>query len=129
MKIYLAGPIFDCDDSECVAWRDLARAHLGEFELYDPMVRDYRGRTTENVQAIVEEDKADIDTCDLLLVNMVKPSAGTSMEIIYAWERKKPVYVVYPDEEVSPWILYHASKVFQTLDEAMTFIKNKHKTP
>src|SRR5258707_4663776 len=34
---------------------------------------------------IVENDKADIDKSDVLLVNYVKPSVGTSMEILWAW--------------------------------------------
>ena len=122
MKIYLAGPIFDCDDSECVAWRTRAKELLVGCELADPMARDYRGKTTENATAIVEEDKAAIDSCDILLVNFHKPSAGTSMEILYAWERKIPVYVIYPDGVVSPWVLYHATEVFPTLEKAVETI-------
>ena len=84
MRVYLAGPIFQCKDHECIDWRKEARRKLGGFEIIDPMERDYRGSTDENYKRIVEVDKALIDKCDILLVNHFKPSVGTSMEILYA---------------------------------------------
>ena len=89
MRIYLAGPIFQCEDDECIDWRKEARKKLDGFEVIDPTDRDYRGMTDENYKKIVEEDKELINQCDILLVNHLKPSVGTSMEILYAWERKK----------------------------------------
>jgi nucleoside 2-deoxyribosyltransferase len=123
MKIYLAGPIFQCHDHECIHWREDAKAKLPGFEIIDPMERDYRGGTDENFQRIIEEDKAAIDHCDILLVNHLKPSVGTSMEILYAWERGKRVYAVCNNGEVSPWILYHCYKIFGSLNEAICHLK------
>lgn len=125
MKIYLAGPIFKCDDDECVVWREEAKKLLKGFEISDPMERDYRGIQAENIKDIVEGDKAAIDSCDALLVNFLKPSAGTSMEILYAWERKIPVYVIYKEDVVTPWVLYHAERIFKTLPDAADHIRNQ----
>lgn len=87
------------------------------------MVRDYRGVTDENHKEIVEDDKAEIDRCEILLVNHLKPSVGTSMEILYAWERKKRVVVVSENSENSPWLLYHSNKIYSSLNEAVEYIK------
>jgi len=122
MKIYLAGPMFLTEDDECKAWRDEAKVRLAVHEVFDPMIRDYRGRTDEHCAEIVEEDKKEIDTCDLLLVNHTRPSVGTSMEILYAWERDKRIITVVHSNEVSPWLLYHSEKIFHDLDSAIDFL-------
>jgi nucleoside 2-deoxyribosyltransferase len=122
MKIYLAGPIFQCEDSECINWREEVKHRLNGYQIIDPMERDYRGVTDENYKEIVEQDKVLIDSCDILLVNHIKPSVGTSMEILYAWERKKQVLIISNGNELSPWLLYHSNKICSSLDEAVKYI-------
>ena len=124
MNIYLAGPIFQMADHECIDWRQEAKSRLNGFKVIDPMTRDYRGKTNENYQKIVEEDKAFIDDCDILLVNYLKPSVGTSMEILYAWERKKHIIVISENFELSPWLLYHSNKMCRSLEEAIEHIQS-----
>ena len=123
MRIYLAGPIFQSEDSECIDWRVEAKQVLNGHEIIDPMERDYRGVTDENYEKIVEEDKNLIDSCDILLVNHIKPSVGTSMEILYAWERNKKVLVISKNSENSPWLIYHVHKIFQSLSQAIEYIR------
>ncbi len=123
MRVYLAGPIFQCEDNECIAWRNEAKQKLVGFDVLDPMARDYRGSTDENFKRIVEEDKAAIDTCDVLLVNHLKPSVGTSMEILYSWERGKQVIAISNNSTVSPWLIYHCHRIFRTLDESTAYLK------
>lgn len=123
MKIYLAGPIFQCEDHECINWRLDAKQKLQGFNVIDPMERDYRGVTDENCEKIVEGDKSLIDSSDILLVNHLKPSVGTSMEILYAWQKEKKVYAVCNNGTVSPWLLYHCSRIFRSLSEAIDHIK------
>jgi len=110
--VYLCGPINGCSDAEAKDWREFAKANLTTGTL-DPMARDYRGREREPGidKEIVENDKIDIDNSDILLVNYVKPSVGTSMEILYAWERKKPIILVCEKDAVlSPWLTYHVGE-------------------
>jgi nucleoside 2-deoxyribosyltransferase len=123
MRIYLAGPIFQCADNECISWREEAKAKLNGHVVVDPMERDYRGITDENYKQIVEDDKAAIDTCDVLLVNHHKPSVGTSMEILYAWERGKHIYTISDNGGVSPWMLYHCHGIFKSIDEAVLAVE------
>ena len=122
MKIYLCGPINGCTDDECKEWREAAKRMLPDT--LDPMRRDFRGREDDCAAEIVEGDKADIDQCGALLVNYDKPSVGTSMEILYAWERgKKVIIVAAKGASVSPWLRYHATCVVGSFREAFDILK------
>ncbi len=123
MKIYLAGPMFQTEDSECKLWRDEAVTRLNGHTIFNPMIRDYRTGHDGHIAEIVEEDKKDIDSCDLLLVNHTRPSVGTSMEILYAWERGKKIITVTHNNHTSPWIIYHSHKIFDNLEAALDYIR------
>lgn len=124
MKIYLAGPIQGRSDADCNGWRASARDafEASGITVKDPMVRDGRGKpmTKEVASEIVEGDKRDIDECDAVLVRYDRPSVGTSMEILYAWERKKTVIIVNASgAEPSYWHIYHSEAIFTDLGEAI----------
>ena len=129
MKIYLGGPIHGCSDSECKDWRIHVKSFIKQnsletsWEVIDPMDYDYRGIEDDNYRKIVEDDKAGILESDILLVNFIKPSVGTSMEILFAWEQHKTVILVIGSPaNMSPWLLYHSRMLFYTLDEALNYI-------
>lgn len=118
MKVYLCGPINGCTDAEAKDWRAFVASRLPDT--VDPMVRDYRGQEAVAWREIVEQDKADIDRCEALLVNYVKPSVGTSMEMLYAWERgKRVITVCAADAVISPWLRYHSHAIVHSFAEAM----------
>jgi len=119
--VYLCGPINGCTDSEAKDWREFVKTKLPNT--VDPMRRDYRGREDDNVNEIVEGDKADINLCSHLLVNYDKTSGGTSMEILYAWERDIPVIVVAaPESRISPWLRYHSTEIVHSFAEAIELL-------
>lgn len=125
--VYLSGAMLGCTDEECRDWREYAKQHL-RCLTRDPMVRDYRGREMDGMVDMVDNDKADIDDCDALLVNYIKPSVGTSMEILYGWERGKKVILIAPrDTVISPWLIYHSHHVFHAVDDAITYINELNK--
>lgn len=123
-KVYLAGPINGCSDDEATTWREWFKGfNVGwareTFVFVDPMKRDYRGKEAENYQEIVDLDKRDIRGVDVVVVMYVKPSVGTAMEVLYAWNLGIPVIVI--DESgkpLSPWLKYHASAVVTSKEEA-----------
>ncbi|HEY7417692.1 MAG TPA: hypothetical protein VH593_21095 [Ktedonobacteraceae bacterium] len=124
MRVYLGGAINGRPDSECVDWRRYAASQL-TAEAIDPMVRDYRGREDDCVAEIVELDKADIDSVDALLVYYDRPSVGTSMEILYAWERDKRIILVNEcGGSLSPWLKYHSHVVVDSLDKGINVLNN-----
>lgn len=128
-RVYLASPILQCEDHECINWREEIKRHLPQHEIFDPMERDYRGATGQFFREIVEHDTEAIDQADILLVNHHKPSVGTAMEILYAWERGKHV-VVFSQNDLSPWLLYHSHKICGSLEEAVTHLQElRHQQP
>lgn len=122
MRVYLAGPINGCSDSEAIDWREETKRALPHVTFVDPMARDYRGREDEAVNEIVENDKADILSCDVVLAFCPRPSYGTAMEILFAYENYVPVIAVVPDGPVSPWVRYHAA-VLRSLGEAHALLR------
>jgi nucleoside 2-deoxyribosyltransferase len=122
MKVYLCGPINGCTDSEAKDWRESVKTHFPES--IDPMVRDYRGVEDAAYREIVDLDKRDVRSCDVVLVNYIKPSVGTSMEVFYAWTTGKPVVVwCAPDASISPWLRYHSTAFVHSLGEAILKLK------
>ncbi len=128
MRVYLCGPINGCNDSEANDWRTYCKDELDRLghTTINPMRRDYRGQ--EHVaginQTIVELDKIDVAACDVLLVNYTKPSVGTAMEILFAWQLGKRVAVVAVDDHssLSPWLTYHAHNTFYSFRSAIKYI-------
>jgi len=118
--VYLCGAIFGQADTAAKGWRDEATALLVDrFVVRDPMARDYRGRESENVTAIVEGDLADIAASDVLLVHAHSPSWGTAMEIKAAHDMGKTIYVFGAPTPCSPWLSYHATCLFDSVHEAI----------
>lgn len=120
MRVYLCGPINGRSDDDCKGWREYVKSKIQNT--VDPMDRDYRGRELEPgiAQEIVENDKADILACDAMLVYYDKPSVGTSMEILFAYERGKRVLLIDKSgKPLSPWLMYHCPQSYTTIDGAL----------
>lgn len=125
MKIYLCGPINGCADAEASDWREWVKANgPASWRYIDPMARDYRGQEAEAFREIVELDKIDVAMSDVLLVNYDKPSVGTSMEVLFAWQMGKRVVVVCrPDAVISPWLRYHSHHIAGSFAEALAHLE------
>lgn len=119
--VYLAGSIYRMDD-ECLEWRAEVSKQLRAKKIMtlSPMSRDYRGmeQSDDIRRRIVEGDKRDITASDTLLAFCPKPSFGTAMEIHFAWSLHKQIIIV--SQHGSPWLKYHATAIFPTIDEAVS---------
>jgi nucleoside 2-deoxyribosyltransferase len=121
--IYVAGPIFGTTDEVAHQWRLHAREALGEwYTILNPMDRDYRGKENENVARLVEDDLTDIQASDIVLACVLAPSWGTAMEIRVAWELRKTI-IGWGTSHPSPWLQYHTTVLFGTLEEALAFLR------
>lgn len=130
MRVYLCGPINGCDDDEAMNWREFAKTHLPpEITLVDPMRRNYRGREDNFIREIVELDKIDVASCDVILVSYSKPSDDVAMQVLMAHQLGKLVYVVadpgYGTKPLNPWLLYHGTEFFTSYAAACAEIQDK----
>jgi nucleoside 2-deoxyribosyltransferase len=105
--VYLAGPINGCSYREMHDWRDDMTRRLNGHTVLDPSRRLHLDPAD-----VVEADKTEIDASDILIAYCPKPTVGTSMEVLYAWERGKHVILYLPEgARVSPWLRYHAHHI------------------
>jgi len=135
MKIYLAG------QSEEKSYRDeIKNKYHDMFKLIDPMydekclIKNLQSKimnkelfTENDVDYIVESDKMKILECDYVVAFVEKFSAGTMMEIIFAFERKKTILLIDPlcKFRYEVWIRYHVDQSFNTIDDCFNFLLNE----
>lgn len=120
MRVYLSGPITGCNDDDCKGWREDCEAVLHGYDIktLNPMRRDYRDNPCSALPQLVENDKIDIEMCDIVLVNYFRPSVGTSMEILLGWQTHKRVIVVSEEYTEDAWLVYHSHHIYRTFEEA-----------
>jgi nucleoside 2-deoxyribosyltransferase len=135
VKIYLAGPVDNCNKSEQTVWRHMVKQVYPHFIHMDPMEyeMDYvRGK--KNMGEVIEAEKHDIYNCDVLLAYPWKSSSGTAMEIMYAYmlnmdlrrnNKIKVVIVIEKDKYLSPWIQHHADVVVKDFHGAFEWIEKQ----
>ena len=112
------------DDASCNDWRAECVAALAhQNTILDPMRRDYRGREQGYEDAIILGDMADLARCDIVLANASAPSWGTAMEIYHAFHVLRKLVVAWGPSEFSPWLSVHTHALFDSLSEAICFVK------
>ena len=114
-RVYLAGPPY-ADDYRRRA-TELVRA-IG-WEPVDPMRRDFRGRTQGHEAEIVEDDVADIESCDVILADFSEPDEGTAMEAWHAHALGKRVIAYTGGRTPHPWTVYVADSLWDDLEDAV----------
>ena len=121
---------------EASRWREKAKQMLNqEFDILDPMRRDFKDHEVDSANEIVEFDLQDIRDADIILVNYCKPSIGTAMEVFYAaHDLGKFVVAFSPFEykQCNPWMVRFCTKILPTLEESIEYIGihfiTQHKT-
>jgi hypothetical protein len=116
--VYLCGGINKLSDTQAKDWREASKSLLVDFNILDPMRRDYRGKEADNIDDIVLGDLADIGSSDIILAKVSTPSWGTAMEIRTAWIQRVPIYAFGAGDRPSPWLAYHCD-LYSTLEEAV----------
>jgi hypothetical protein len=108
-----------------MVWRARARHLLeAQFDIYDPMDRDFRGRESLKADEIVSTDLLAIAACDYVLVNASRPSWGTAMEVVRAWDSGKGIVAFSDAESPSPWLMVHTHAILKSLEAAVVFVMN-----
>jgi len=124
MKIYLAGKITG-QRAFAEKWREniIKKYSSNKLKFVNPMRRNQKGKAMKDFSKIVNGDKLDIFKSDCVLVYINDgASFGTSMEIMFAYQRDIPVIVVSKEKNLGAWLNYH-SKIFTNFEEAFDYIK------
>ena len=121
LKVYLAGPITNCSDTQIHGWREEAKSHWGdEFDFVDPT-----GHHDEPASPfeVATRDLYAIHACDALLVYMWKESIGTAIGVAHAVRHGKPIFVVDPNLIQSQMLAFYANSVSRTMKEAIRHLR------
>ena len=136
--IYLAGPVAALNDGGA-GWRSVVEQRFGdEFEFKNPLAKynapaddieivdgsSHGGDNVVSVSELVELDKHLLAQSDAVLVGYTAVrSIGTPMEVMWAYERAKPVALWLRDDtqtdELSPWYRYHADLITNSVEMAL----------
>lgn len=130
--IYLAGYNKDLE------YRKIVKDNYGEhFNILDPMTITFEevyadiGKELSDIY-LIRRDKKMIDQCDMLIAKVEhlpegKIMIGTLMEIMYAYTKSIPVFLISSDNNLleNPWLKFHSAARFNTIDGCFEFILNK----
>jgi nucleoside 2-deoxyribosyltransferase len=116
----------DVHAGEAREWRETAKELLApQFDLLDPMRRNFHDREVDSANEIVEFDLQDVRDCDILLVNYTKASIGTAMEVFYGAHdlgRFVVSFSPFSFQDCSPWMVRFSTKILPDLEAACTYL-------
>lgn len=128
-KIYLAGYNGDLDYR-----KEVIEKYGDKINLIDPMTITFDevySKVNYEVSDIyiVKRDKRMIDSCDILVAKVDflsegKISIGTYMEIMYAYMKGIPVFLISTFDELleNPWLKFHSVARFNDIEECFESI-------
>lgn len=95
--VYLAGPINGCNEGQKHNWRRLVKKkYAADFDFIDPSADDMAGGGS-SPRELVEADVRNIERSDGILANMWRESIGTTLGIVHASRKDRPVVVADPN--------------------------------
>jgi nucleoside 2-deoxyribosyltransferase len=69
-------------------------------------------------------DHRDIRQSDVVLVNALRPSWGTAMEVYFAASLGKTIFAVCGDREPSIWLRHYTTTLFRSFGGAIQAIQD-----
>lgn len=95
--VYLAGPINGCNEGQKHNWRKtVKKKYAGDFDFIDPSADDM-WPAGSSAHDLVEADVKNIERSDGILANMWRESIGTTLGIVHASRKGRPVVVADPN--------------------------------
>lgn len=136
--VYLAGPISGLSFEEGSGWREYCEANLkNTFNPLLPSDKDHltdgnkfsNGKDLDNLisDMFFSRDLYWTEKCDIIIANFtIRPpvlGSGTIYELGYAHALRKLIILVGPDENIPLFATKGANVHFQTIEEAVEYIK------
>jgi len=91
------------------------------FHLIDPSRGGFVDGRHDDI--IVQNNKKDIANSIALVAYTRTPSAGTSMEIMFAYMLHIPVYTFCPSTKISAWVLMHSYATTATVEGLIQYLR------
>lgn len=104
-------------------WRAKIKKKLKGHTFFDPDEFE----NTFSDATIVNYDKSIIKKSDLVIANITRLSAGTSMEIMFAFDNHIPVVLTGDMSLIGPWHRHHSSFVCKDMEEVIKAVQKYHK--
>ncbi len=130
-RVFISGPIQGIETNQ--SYRDRLSELLSKYGYVpvDPWLREkvlYRGPLEQWWNKIppiefIRRDLEDIRNCDVLVAYLPNLSAGTCMEMFYAYMMEKTVITICKIENPSPWITNHTKILLGTMHEFEQLLK------
>lgn len=119
IKVYLAGPITNCNPDQKVMWRKRMKVALRNagFQPLDP--------TEEKARKGALAVSADIEEADVVIANMWRESVGTVLGIVQAQRLGIPVILIDQHHLNSPILQSLADETVRTESAAVNLLKDK----
>lgn len=123
LRVYLAGPMLNCTKEQATAWRNRLKNKYKKIEFYDPCEFEFKEMTSK---VIVKTDLKYVKKCDVVVANVWKISAGTVMEIAYAWWYGKTIVILAKRKHVGAWLQHHSTICVETEKDLDKMIEIYH---
>ena len=135
-KVFISGPIHGVEDRQNYRVRIRNLLLKYGYEPIDPWQREKKILSSmgtswwkeRSVRDIIEKDLMDIEECDILVAYLPKLSAGTCMELFYAYRKGKKTIVICEMDDPSPWIITRSNIIVRTFEELEEVLKEKLKS-
>ena len=112
-RVYLAGPISQCNDAQMRRWRDTVKRKYGsKMTFLDPV--EHLVNPEASPYEFVEADLQHIKEADGLLVNMWRESIGTAMSVVHAHRHGRVIVVSDPNHLDNKMLTFFADAVEDT---------------
>lgn len=96
-------------------WKNKLIDEFKQFKFQDPLKFKFTDTVIGDLSLIL--------TCDTVIVNLSRMSIGAIMEMMFAWQHHKDVYVISEDD--SPWLAKYSTKIFKNLGDLIEWMKKK----
>jgi hypothetical protein len=120
IKIYLASTIYQCDPGKSWKKRFMDQLDSSLYEFFDP------DPVSECNNSMIARDKYEITNCNIFVAYIERPTFGTSMEILHAFNQQTiPILVINPGLKYANdlWLKYHSHLICDNVIECTDHIK------
>jgi hypothetical protein len=120
INLYLAGTIYNDEPGKSWKKRLIQELDSSMYKSFDP------DPVNECNNTMIARDKYEITNCNIFVAYIERPTFGTSMEILHAFNQQTtPIIVINPGLKYQNdlWLKYHSHLICDNITECADHIK------